>query len=305
MITIKRYIKEFLTFAKWEQRGIILLSAVFVALMIFTISYNPKQKVLVTPDISRKIKDFERQVMLSEKKSRIGSAEMGWSNFSSYSNSRNNFTPFKFDPNTATLEEYQALGFSLKQSQSLLNYRAKGGRFRKPEDFKRSFVVSGEHYKRLAAYIVIQNSTKDTVPWHVYQPVVFQLVDLNDADTTSLKTLKGIGSAIAKRIVDYRRRLGGFARNEQLLEVYGIDSSKYSLLQNQLKRPSKWTKICINTADVETLKRHPYISPYEARNIVYFRTKRGSIRNLQQLVSDRIISKSTSEKLGEYVDYSN
>lgn len=140
---------------------------------------------------------------------------------------------------------------------------------------------------------------------HVYQAVVFQLVDLNVADTTSLKTLKGIGSAIAKRIVDYRRRLGGFARNEQLLEVYGVDSSKYSLLQNQLKSPSRWTKICINTADVEILKRHPYISPYEARNIVYFRTKRGPIRNLQQFVSDRIISKSTSEKLGEYVDYSN
>jgi DNA uptake protein ComE-like DNA-binding protein len=275
-----------------------------VALMIFTISYNPKQKVVVTPNLSRKIQNFERQVMLSEK-SRMGGTEIGWNNFSSYSNSRNNLTPFKFDPNTATLEEFQALGFSVKQSQSLLNYRAKGGRFRTPEDFKRSFVVSEEHYKQLAAYIVIQNRTKDTVPRHVYQPVVFQLVDLNVADTTSLKTLKGVGSAIAKRIVDYRKRLGGFARNEQLLEVYGVDSSKYLLLQNQLKSPSRWTKICINTADVEILKRHPYISPYEARNIVYFRTKRGPIRNLQPLVSNRIISKSTAEKLGEYVDYSN
>lgn len=304
MAMFKRYIKEFLTFTKWEQRGIILLSVVVVGLMIFTILYNPKQKVVVTPDLSQKIQDFERQVMLSER-SRIGSAEIGWNNFPSYSNSRNNFTPFKFDPNAATLEEFQALGFSLKQSQSLLNYRAKGGRFRTPEDFKKSFVVSEDHYKQLAAYVVIPNTTNDTVTRHVYQPVVFQLVDLNVADTTSLKTLKGVGSAIAKRIVDYRKRLGGFTRNEQLLEVYGIDSSKYTLLQSQLRSPSRWTKICINTADVEMLKRHPYISPYEARNIVYFRTKRGSIRSLQQLVSDRIISKSTSEKLVEYIDYSN
>jgi len=76
-------------------------------------------------------------------------------------------------------------------------------------------------------------------------------------------------------------------------------------LSNQLEKPSKWNRIRINFAEVEELKRHPYLSSYEARNIVYFRIKKGPIRSLQQLVENRIISKSTAEKLSEYIDYSN
>jgi competence protein ComEA len=304
MAVLKRYIKEFLIFSKWEQRGIIFLSVVIVCLMIFTAMYNPKQKVVVTPDLLHKIQTFERQRILSENR-KLRSDEKEWNNYSYYPNYRKHFVPFKFDPNTATLDEFQALGFSLKQSQSLLNYRAKGGRFRTLADFKKSFVVSKEHYNQLASYIFIQNAANDMVKQFGYQPVISQLVDLNIADTTSLKTLRGVGTTIAKRIIDYRERLGGFARNEQLLEVYGIDSSKYLLLHNQLKSPSEWSRICINTVDVELLKRHPYLSSYEARNIVYFRTKKGPIRTLQQLVGYRIISKSTSEKLSEYIDFSN
>jgi len=37
-----------------------------------------------------------------------------------------------------------------------------------------------------------------------------QLVDINTADSVKLKMLRGIGPAIAKRIIDYRNRLGGF-----------------------------------------------------------------------------------------------
>ena len=37
---------------------------------------------------------------------------------------------FMFNPNTASVEELQRLGFSLKQEQAIDNYRNKGGRFR-------------------------------------------------------------------------------------------------------------------------------------------------------------------------------
>lgn len=36
------------------------------------------------------------------------------------------------------------------------------------------------------------------------------LVDLSEADTTELKKIPGIGSGIARMIVAYRKRLGGF-----------------------------------------------------------------------------------------------
>lgn len=305
MLLFKRYIKEFLSYSKWEQRGIFLLSILVLGIMGFVILYKPNYHIVVTPDISRKVNNFERQVMLSERASSLDAGRR-WYEFSRSSKSRNvRYTLFNFDPNTATLDEFQALGFSPKQALSLVNYRAKGGQYRVPEDFKKSFVVSEEHYKQLAPYIVICSVKRDTVGRYISKKVFFQSVDLNTADTNTLKMLRGVGSVIAKRIVNYRTRLGGFAKNEQLLEVYGVDSSKFLLLLNQLKSPSGCNKIRINIDGVEILKRHPYITPYEARNIVYFRTKKGAILSLQQLVSDRIISKSTSERLNDYVDFSN
>ena len=62
---------------------------------------------------------------------------------------------FSFNPNTATVEELCRLGFSQKQAQSIENYRAKGGRFNRKEDFAKSFVVSDSIFRRLQPYIDI------------------------------------------------------------------------------------------------------------------------------------------------------
>ena len=46
------------------------------------------------------------------------------------------------------------------------------------------------------------------------------IISLNSADTTELKKIPGIGSSIARMIVNYRERLGGFFRIEQLQEIH-------------------------------------------------------------------------------------
>ncbi|MBQ7517400.1 MAG: helix-hairpin-helix domain-containing protein, partial [Bacteroidales bacterium] len=45
---------------------------------------------------------------------------------------------FRFNPNTATLDEFRRLGFTDKQAQSIERYRQKGGRFRRKSDFAKS-----------------------------------------------------------------------------------------------------------------------------------------------------------------------
>ena len=57
------------------------------------------------------------------------------------------------------------------------------------------------------------------------------VVELNSADTTILKRVPGIGSAFARRIVNFRAALGGFHSVEQLSEVYGIDAERYRALR--------------------------------------------------------------------------
>lgn len=63
---------------------------------------------------------------------------------------------FVFDPNTISADSLCKLGLSLKQAQTILNYRNKGGVFRKKTDFAKMYVVNETLYCELEPYIIIK-----------------------------------------------------------------------------------------------------------------------------------------------------
>lgn len=65
---------------------------------------------------------------------------------------------FGFDPNTVTSDSLQMLGFSVRQAQTILKYREKGGKFRVRGDFARMYVVDSARYAALAPYILLPDS---------------------------------------------------------------------------------------------------------------------------------------------------
>ena len=69
---------------------------------------------------------------------------------------------FAFDPNTISADSLQLLGFSAKQAQSILKYRAKGGKFRYREDFSRLYVVDSAVYVALEEYIALPHRSSGT-----------------------------------------------------------------------------------------------------------------------------------------------
>ena len=160
---------------------------------------------------------------------------------------------FRFNPNTVSLEDLMRLGFTEKQARSILNYREKGGRFRRPSDFAKSFVVADSVFDRLEPYIDIPR------------------IDINKADSTAFETLPGIGPYFASKMVSYRASLGGYSHPEQLLEIYHFDREKYDGLKD-LITCSKPTPYPIWTLSEKELSRHPYISRDEAHSIVLYRT---------------------------------
>jgi len=287
---LRRFLKEFLAFSKWEQKGIIILLALIVIVVLFQVLYRPKPTLLLTAPVQHKIDEFESKVIEMEwQKSRTADRNR-------YPNTRsggNKFILFDFDPNTATVADFQQMGFTRKQADVIERYRLKGGVFRCKSDFQKIFVVSEDMFLRLEPFI---RSSK------AYKPVC---LDINKADTAELVMLKGVGAVIAKRIVAYRDRLGGFVSNEQLLEVFGVDSSRYEGLRLQLKAPSPIVKIKVNIISYEELRKHPYLTAYQARNIIYYRTKKGVIINIQELVTNKIITPECSNKLKDYLDCSN
>ena len=160
---------------------------------------------------------------------------------------------FRFNPNTVSLEDLMRLGFSEKQAQSLLNYRAKGGRFRRPADFAKSYVVADSVFERLRPYIDIPR------------------IDINQADSTAFETLPGIGPYFASKMVSYRTALGGYSCPEQLLEIYHFDRERYDGLKDLItcSKPAPYPLWTLSERD---LASHPYISRDEAHSIVLYRT---------------------------------
>ena len=159
---------------------------------------------------------------------------------------------FRFNPNTVSLEDLQRLGFSEKQAQSIDNYRSKGGKFRRKEDFARSYVVSDSVYARLEPFIDIP------------------LLDINAADSVAFLDLPGVGPFFAGKMVAYREQLGGYSCPEQLMEIWHFDKEKFDGLRDLISCSAP-EPFGLWTLPAQELAKHPHISFSEARAIVLYR----------------------------------
>ena len=159
---------------------------------------------------------------------------------------------FPFNPNTVSLSDLMRLGFSERQAQSIINYREKGGRFRRPSDFAKSYVVADSVFKRLEPFIRIPK------------------VDLNAADSAALDALPGIGPYYASKIIEHRTKLQGFSYPEQLMDIYRFDQEKYDALKDLVTvGPSEPYPLW--SLPEEELEKHPYIGKYGAHGVVLYR----------------------------------
>lgn len=191
---------------------------------------------------------------------------------------------FRFNPNTASEDELRRLGFSEKQAQSIINYREKGGSYKRKEDFAKSFVVSDSIYRRLEKYIDIP------------------LVDLNLADSADFDALPGIGGWFASKMVEYRKALGGYSYKEQLMDIYRFTEDKYLALEDLITvSPEYITPYPLWTLPADSLRLHPYIKDYEtARSIVLYRENSPrDVLTVTSLYEAGIISSEVAEKLSK------
>lgn len=162
---------------------------------------------------------------------------------------------FRFDPNTVSVEDLCRLGFSPKQAQAIDNYRQKDGRFRRKEDFAKSYVVADSVFRRLEPFIDIP------------------LVDLNVADSAAFDALPGIGGWFATKMVEHRKALGGYSYKEQLMDIYRFDQEKFDGLKDLITvSPENAVPYPLWTLPADSLRAHPYIRNLEtAKAIVLYR----------------------------------
>jgi DNA uptake protein ComE-like DNA-binding protein len=227
-----------------------------------------------------------------------------------------------FDPNLLTAEQWQALGLQKSIAQRIINYRQKGGKFRTKADLQKIYGFPADVYARLSAHILLPDSLtyalkqkepvtsvsveeKNAVSSPVKTEKAIAKFDLNIADSTQLIQLKGIGPALSRRIINYRQKLGGFASESQLREVYGLDSvlAEEVLKYGFVRENPPIQKLYVNSATAQELMAHPYISPKVANIIVDYRKQHGSYTSLGSLYQIRALNKSTLDKVAPYLSF--
>lgn len=225
---------------------------------------------------------------------------------------------FPFDPNTADSTELLALGLEPWQVRNIYKYRAKGGVFRKKEDFGRVYGLTNKQYRELAPLIRIgsdyqpytsrgyQNvpygEAPDSVPGRRFPAKLRQgeRIDLNDADTVLLLKVPGIGPYFARQIVHNRKMLGGFYSVRQLLEIQDMPEEALPYFE---VNPAKVHRLNVNKLSLVELRRHPYINYYQAKAIVDYRRLYGEIHDMGQLKLMKYFTPDDFERLRHYIEY--
>ena len=130
------------------------------------------------------------------------------------------------------------------------------------------------------------------------------IVELNSADTTTLKKIPGIGSAFANRIVNFRTSLGGFFDVQQLAEVYGIDEERYTTLAPWFSVDESFIRLLpVNSLPQDSLSRHPYISYRQARAIVQLRTQKKQLSGWDNLTLLDEFTEQDKRRLLPYLSF--
>lgn len=135
------------------------------------------------------------------------------------------------------------------------------------------------------------------------KPIVLPIpANLNTADSAELERLPGIGPVLARRIIKYRKLLGGFYDTRQLREVYGISDSVYLLISHRVAADTaSLVRINLNEAPESVLARHPYIGRYMARGIILYRAQAIRIRSLDELIINGIMTPQDLVRLECYL----
>jgi hypothetical protein len=130
------------------------------------------------------------------------------------------------------------------------------------------------------------------------------LVELNTAETATLKKVPGIGSTFAGRIVKYRSLLGGFYSVSQLREVYGIDETRFLSLENWFYADTSFiARLPVNHLSSDALARHPYLSYSQARVIRKLCSRQGGLKGWDNLRLLEEFTEADRERLSPYLSF--
>lgn len=308
---LKKLIRDFFGFSKTEVNGTLVLIPLIVL-------------ILFTPYLYRQIADSNNHTLSEDKRLLDSLVSLIDASFIEQPIiEKRAVSYFDFDPNTASVDEFLSLGVPAFLAKRISNYRAKGGKFFVKNDLLKIFDFPDSLFGVLAPYVLlpdrklmVSKSKEESDKIVSYElPVGVEmikpeaeeplLIDVNAADSTQLKRLKGIGSSYAKRIISYRKLLGGYHSVDQLKEVYGMNDTLYVAIAPYLSMSDSisLTQVPINLATFKELLAHPYIDYEQTKEILNVKSKNGKFRKPEDMFRLKLMDSLAIGKLLPYLDF--
>ena len=233
-----------------------------------------------------------------------------------------------FDPNQLAARDWEARGVPHFVAARMEKYGQMAGGFKAKTQIQRIYGLPDSVYQRLAPFMQLPDEAPkreyaDNRPGFaktgpsgspVFPPSKFprkprnlQPFDLNQADTTQLMQIRGIGSGRAKWIVKHRDELGGFVNEAQLADVFVLRDAPD--LQDSLRKYTfvapgfRPAQVNVNTATFEEMAVHPCIGKRLGRVIVAFRKQHPPFQQAEDLLQIRTLNEADLAKMRPYIRF--
>ena len=200
--------------------------------------------------------------------------------------------PFeKFRIDTVGVEYLRLIGFSTRQAEALIAYRNRGGGIFSMNELRDCYAVSEEMADSLSHFVILSERN----PYD-------GLVEINEADSATLRKVRGIGAKTVVAVMQYRKLLGGFVRKEQISELKCVTEDNFLRICEQIYCDScKISKIDINFAPASEFEAHPYMSRRALKLILETRESKGGWNSIEEMQRDNIFTEEQARAIAPYL----
>ena len=284
----KKISEQYFYFSKSDRNAILILCILILLsiLTIFILNYiQPKSKYNIA-DYENMLKELEIPV----DKQKLPAKSL-----------------FNFDPNIIDNKTLDSLDIPQFIKRNILSYRKSGGRFSSPQDMKKIYGMNDSIYSVIQYYIVISEKKNPHVKTMKSENLLVGFFDPNTADFNTL-TEFGFNRFQANNVIQYRKNEGTFKSKNELLKIYGIDTSFFKTIEKyisielanertQLDSNFKIPQVELNSADTTDLMKLAGIGYVYANRIIKYRNLLGGFYSTSQLLEVYNLPAETFRKI--------
>ena len=217
-------------------------------------------------------------------------------------------TIYPFNPNFLTDYRGYKLGMTVAEIDRLLTYRERDKWVNSAKEFQQitkisdSLLIEIEPYFKFPEWVVQKEKEKkrsnNDIIWRPKK-------DINNISIKDLQQIRGIGPALAKRIIDHKNRIGEYRDLIQLKDIWGLKYEVRDRVEANLYVDKDYEKIDINQASIIQLSEIPYFDYELSRKVFQFVQVRQGIHSFKELGKLQEFPFDKIERIKLYLEINN